>query len=90
MINDMLQLPLFWATLTIGAFILGQQVYRLSGNSAFIPPILTGIALVVTVVEVTGTPFSTYMQGGDYLHQMLGPVVVMLAVPMYPVSAQYA
>lgn len=83
MITELLQLPLFWATLTIGAFILGQQVYRLSGNSAFIPPILTGIVLVVTVVEVTGTPFSTYMQGGDYLHQMLGPVVVMLAVPMY-------
>ncbi len=83
MMSDLLQLPLFWATLTIGAFVLGQQVYRLSGNSVFIPPILTGLVLVITVVELTGTSFQTYMTGGDYLHQMLGPVVVMLAVPMY-------
>lgn len=82
MMTSLLQLPLFWATLTIGAFIIGQHIYRFSGNSPFIPPILTGIVLVISVVEITGTPFSTYMQGGDYLNQMLGPVVVMLAVPM--------
>ncbi len=76
-------LPLFWAALTIAAFLAGQQLYRLLGNNAFIPPILTGVVLVVTCLELSGVSYQTYMQGGNYLHQMLGPVVVMLAVPLY-------
>lgn len=82
MITSLLNMPLFWATLTIAGFILGQHVYRLSGNNPFTQPVLLGLLLVVAVVEVSGTSYSTYMEGGDYLHQMLGPVVVMLAVPM--------
>lgn len=82
MISALVQLPLFWATLTIAGFIIGQRIYQLSGNNPFTQPVLIGLLLVVVVVELTGTSYSTYMQGGDYLHQMLGPVVVMLAVPM--------
>lgn len=80
---QLLNMPLFWATITIAAFFIGQQLYRLSNNSALIPPILTGFLLVVCAIELTQTPFAVYMQGGDYLHQWLGPVVVMLAIPLY-------
>ncbi|MEC9410336.1 MAG: LrgB family protein [Pseudomonadota bacterium] len=83
MLNELLHMPLFWAMLTIAAFTVGQQIYRLLGNTAFLPPILTGIILVSVVLEVTGISFDTYMEGGQYLHLMLGPVVVMLAVPLY-------
>jgi len=83
MIENMLHMPLFWAMLTIASFTVGQHLYRLLGNTAFLPPILTGIILVSVVLEFTGIPFSTYMEGGQYLHLMLGPVVVMLAVPLY-------
>lgn len=81
--NTLLHTPLFWAALTIAAFIVGQQLYRHTGNNAFLPPILTGIALVATTLEITGISYTTYMEGGQYLHLMLGPVVVMLAVPLY-------
>ena len=83
MLSQLLNMPLFWATLTIAAFIAGQHLYRLLGNTAFLPPILTGIILVSVVLETTGVSFATYMEGGQYLHLMLGPVVVMLAVPLY-------
>ncbi|MBE0483747.1 MAG: LrgB family protein [Bacterioplanes sp.] len=82
-LTALLNLPLFWATLTIAAFYVGQQLYRLSNNHVLIPPILTGLLLVVMAIELSQTPFSVYMQGGDYLHQWLGPVVVMLAIPLY-------
>lgn len=82
MMASLFSMPLFWATLTIAGFILGQHLYQLSGNNPFTQPVLLGLILVVAVVEVSGTSYDTYMQGGDYLHQMLGPVVVMLAVPM--------
>ncbi|MCD8522282.1 MAG: LrgB family protein [Saccharospirillaceae bacterium] len=81
--TQLFSLPLFWAALTIAAFLAGQQLYRRLGNNAFIPPILTGVALVVSCLELSGVSYQTYMLGGDYLNQMLGPVVVMLAVPLY-------
>lgn len=82
MMNPLLQLPLFWATLTIAGFVIGQHLYRLTGNNPFFQPVLVGLAIVLIVVELTQTSFDTYMSGGTYLHQMLAPVVVMLAVPM--------
>ena len=81
--THLFSLPLFWAALTIASFLAGQQLYRRLDNNAFIPPILTGVVLVVTCLELSGVSYQTYMQGGDYLNQMLGPVVVMLAVPLY-------
>lgn len=81
--DALLTMPLFWAMLTIGFFLLGQKLYAALGNSAFAPPILTGLILVVLTLHLTGTSFEQYMEGGQYLHLMLGPVVVMLAVPLY-------
>ena len=83
MISTLLHTPLFWAALTIAAFLAGQQLYRITGNNAFLPPILTGIVLVVCALESSGVSYSVYMEGGGYLHMMLGPVVVMLAVPLF-------
>lgn len=80
---QLLHSPLLWATLTIAAFLIGKWVYQQSGNSAFLPPILTSVVLVITTLELTSTPYDQYMQGGQLLHYWLGPVVVMLAVPLY-------
>jgi len=83
MITELLSLPLFWATLTIAAFVIGQNVYKATGNSPFLPPILSSVALVVTTLELSDTPYQVYMEGGNLIHIMLGPVIVMLAVPLY-------
>ena len=40
-------------------------------------------ALVVTTLELCNTPYQVYMEGGNLIHIMLGPVIVMLAVPLY-------
>lgn len=82
-LNTMFSMPLFWTSLTIFTFVLGQKLYHLLGNSAFLPPVMTSIALCALVLELSGNPFSVYMEGGQYLHWMLGPSVVMLAVPLY-------
>lgn len=82
MINQLLALPIFWATLTIAGFVIGQHLYRWSGSNPLLQPVLVGLACVLVVVEITQSSFETYMSGGTYLHQMLAPVVVMLAVPM--------
>ena len=79
----LLHTPLFWAALTIASFIVGQQLYLRCGKPVFLPPILTSIVLMAICLEGTGTGYQTYMEGGRYLHDLLGPVIVMLAVPLY-------
>ncbi|WP_221793471.1 LrgB family protein [Oceanobacter mangrovi] len=79
----LLQTPLFWAFLTIAAFIAGQQLYLKLHKPIFLPPILTAILLLVGALAITATPYVTYMQGGRFLHELLGPLIVMLAVPLY-------
>ena len=44
---------------------------------------MTSIVLTALVLEWSGLSFADYMEGGHYLHWMLGPVVVMLAVPLF-------
>lgn len=79
----LLATPLFWTTLTIAAFALGQELYRRSHNHPLLQPMLVGMVILVALIELSGSSYQNYMAGGDYLNQMLAPVVVMLAVPMY-------
>jgi putative effector of murein hydrolase len=81
--TELLQLPLFWASATLAAFLIGQQVYMRSGSNPLFPPILIGVALLSGLLLLTGTPYQVYMQGGALINMMLGPVIVMLAVPLY-------
>lgn len=74
--------PLFWLSITCFAFYIGQLVYQASGRNAFLPPILTAVALIISTLYLTNTSYETYMTGGQYLYLMLGPVVVVLAVPL--------
>lgn len=75
--------PLFWTALTIGCFLLGQRVYQLTGNLVLLPPMLTGVTILIATLQLTETPYAVYMEGGRYLHDLLGPIIVMLAVPLF-------
>lgn len=81
--TELLQLPLLWTTVTVAVFLIGQYIYRISGHSPLLPPILSAVTLLVALLLLTNTPYPVYMQGGELLHIMLGPVIVMLAVPFY-------
>ncbi|MGB1090720.1 MAG: LrgB family protein [Oceanobacter sp.] len=79
----LLEMPLFWAGATIAAFLFGQKLYLATGKLPLIPPIFTAILLLISGLRLTGTSYDRYMEGGQYLHILLGPIVVMLAVPLY-------
>lgn len=81
--NNVLMQPLTWLTVTLGAYLLGQKIYQSLNNAAWLPPVLSGFALVTLALWLTDTPYSIYQQGGQLLSFFLGPVVVGLAVPLY-------
>lgn len=81
--SNLLMQPLTWLTVTLGAYLLGQKIYQSLNNASWLPPVLSGFALVTLALWLTGTPYAIYQQGGQLLSFFLGPVVVGLAVPLY-------
>ncbi|MBQ0731204.1 MAG: LrgB family protein [Oleispira antarctica] len=82
-ITTLLQLPSTWLMITLGAYLMGLKLYKQTNNSPWLPPVLSGFALVIAMLWLTDTPYSTYQQGGQLLSFFLGPVVVGLAIPLF-------
>lgn len=75
--------PLFHLTLTLAAFVLAQALSRRFGGSPLLNPVLLTVVMVVLVLLATGTDYRTYFQGAQFVHFLLGPVTVALAIPLY-------
>jgi putative effector of murein hydrolase len=74
--------PLLWLAVTIAAFVLGQRIQSACRRSPLANPVLIAIVVVATLLEVTGTPYATYFSGAQFIHFLLGPATVALAVPL--------
>lgn len=74
--------PLPWLAVTVVAYVLGQAIQRACNGSPFANPVLIAIALVAALLEATGTPYATYFAGAQFIHFLLGPATVALAVPL--------
>jgi len=75
--------PLLGLTLTLlvyqGAFVL----YRRSGFNPLANPVAIAVAVLATLLWLTGTPYATYFEGAQFVHFLLGPATVALAVPLF-------
>lgn len=67
---------------TILLFLLLQKLY-VKVHTPFFLPLLTTTLITVIILIVFQIPYSTYMEGGQWIQQMLGPAVVALAYPLY-------
>ena len=61
----------------------GLWVYKKSGYKTICTPLLVAIVLLVVTLELTGTDYKTYLNGGQHINFLLGPATVALAVPLY-------
>lgn len=75
--------PLLGLTLTLVAYQSAYWIYRRAGFNPLLNPVLLAIAMLVTALSVTGTPYATYFDGAQFVHFLLGPATVALAVPLY-------
>jgi len=76
-------LPFTWLLATLLAYPLALSVHRRAGNSAWLHPVAVSTALLVVVLLTAGVDYNTYFEGGRYIHVLLGPATVALAVPLY-------
>jgi predicted murein hydrolase (TIGR00659 family) len=74
--------PLLWLTVTLIAYGIAVRIYNASGMQAFVNPLVTATALVIAALLVTRTPYETYFEGAQFIHFLLGPTTVALAIPL--------
>ena len=75
--------PLLHLTLTLAAFVLASWVYRKFGLNPLLNPVLLAVVAIVLILRGTGTGYDTYFDGAQFVHFLLGPATVALAVPLY-------
>jgi predicted murein hydrolase (TIGR00659 family) len=73
---------MFGIILTIIAFEIGVTI-RNKWRNPLLNPILIATILIIGFLTITGIDYDTYKVGGDYISFFLGPVTVLLAVPLY-------
>lgn len=75
--------PLLGLTITLIAYLIAQAIYAKARFNPLANPVLTAAAMLVLLLEVTGTPYATYFEGAQFVHFLLGPATVALALPLY-------
>ena len=75
--------PLFWLTLTVGVWLAADRLAIASGRHAVVNPVLISIVLTAGLLRATGTPYRVYFDGAQFVHFLLGPATVALAVPLW-------
>lgn len=75
--------PLLWLTATLVGYAIGDALFRASGRKPYMNPVLIAVALLAAALAITGTPYATYFEGAKFVHFMLGPATVALAIPLF-------
>jgi predicted murein hydrolase (TIGR00659 family) len=75
--------PLLHLTLTLVAYQIGLAIFRRGGRNPLLNPVLLAVLMLVVVLVATGTRYETYFDGAQFVHFLLGPATVALAVPLY-------
>ncbi|WP_026381232.1 LrgB family protein [Afifella pfennigii] len=75
--------PLLALTLTLMAYQLGAFLYRRAGMNPLLNPVLIAVLILVAILILTGTSYESYFEGAQFVHFLLGPATVALAIPLY-------
>jgi len=80
--SELLYNPLFGLILTLAC---GSLFWRLKGfkKLSFINPLLFSVVLIILLLQSLNIPYEAYKQGADIIHLFLGPITVILALPLY-------
>ena len=80
--------PLLHLTLTLAAYQLGLTIYRRLNGNPLCNPVLIAVVCLVALLWVSGTTYERYFAGAQFVHFLLGPATVALALPLYRQFAQ--
>ena len=80
--------PLAGLTLTLVAYQIGVWAFERCGRTPLVNPVLVAVILLIAALKGLGIEYRTYFDGAQFVHFLLGPATVALAVPLYNQFAQ--
>ncbi|WP_290647835.1 LrgB family protein [Aquisalimonas sp.] len=75
--------PQLWLTMTLVVFLFSVWLNRRLGGNPALHPVLLSMGLLIAILLLTGTDYDTYFEGAQFVHFLLGPATVALAIPLY-------
>ena len=75
--------PLVSLLATLVAFYFATHINRWARHSPLLHPVLVAIALLIGFLMLTGIDYASYFQGAQFIHFLLGPATVALAIPLF-------
>ncbi|GAB3423133.1 LrgB family protein [Massilia agilis] len=74
--------PLLGLTLTLCAYVVAHAIFVRARFSPLANPVAIAVALIALVLAGSGMSYQRYFAGAQFVHFLLGPATVALAVPL--------
>lgn len=75
--------PLLSLLVTLLAFVLAVRINRAVGGTPLLHPVTLSIAMLIALLLLADMEYRTYFEGAQFIHFLLGPATVALAIPLY-------
>ena len=75
--------PLLGLTITLVAYGIAYRTYLWAGSNPLLHPVVLAVTMLILFLVATDTPYEAYFTGGQFVHFLLGPATVALAIPLY-------
>ena len=77
------QSPLLWLTVTLLVYAIIDAISIWTHRHPLANPVLHSMWIIGAFLKLTNTSYTTYFGGAQFVHFLLGPATVALAVPLY-------
>ncbi|MGM0983968.1 MAG: LrgB family protein [Pseudomonadota bacterium] len=75
--------PLLSLLMTLLIFTLAVKINRAMGGTPLLHPVTLSIAMLIALLLLADMEYRTYFEGAQFIHFLLGPATVALAIPLY-------
>ena len=75
--------PLLGLSITLAAYQIAYGIYQWGKANPLLNPVAIAVGLLIALLSVTHTSYFTYFEGAQFVHFLLGPATVALAIPLY-------
>ncbi|GAA4435249.1 LrgB family protein [Bremerella cremea] len=74
---------IFALALTFVCYEIAEALFRWSGRKAVFNPLLLAVLMIIGCLTLVEVDYKTYFAGTQFIHFLLGPATIALAVPLY-------
>ena len=75
--------PLAGLSMTLVAYLIAFYVQKKSNANPLANTVLIAVLLIIPVLYLSKTSYQDYFSGAQFIHFLLGPATVALALPLY-------